>query len=321
MMDTRRRLLWAMGLLAAGTRLVGAATPEGAGPFKQGSVQANGLEFHFLEAGDGPLALCLHGFPDSPWSYRYLLPALAKAGFRAVAPYMRGYAPTSIPVDGRYDTRALASDPNALHQVLGADERAVLIAHDWGAVAAWGALAAEPQRWSRSVIGNVPPFGAITFTYAQLKRSFYFWLFQLGVAEAMVAADDLAFIDGLWKDWSPGYDPSKDLPYVKESLRQPGHLAAAMGYYKSFFEPTRFGTAEWAQEQASVFGQAVLQPVLYLHGKNDGCIGLDVVSLDKVRTMIGPGSQVETMDGVGHFFMVQKPDETNSRVVRFRKPA
>lgn len=70
--------------------------------FKTGVVQANGLQFHYLEMGKGPLALCLHGFPDSPWSYRYLLPELAKAGYRAVAPFMRGYAPTEVPTDGRY---------------------------------------------------------------------------------------------------------------------------------------------------------------------------------------------------------------------------
>jgi len=314
MNHNRRLLLAAMGLLATGTRiLASAAVPS----LKHGTVQANGMSFHYLEAGEGPLALCLHGFPDSPWSYRYLLPALAGAGFRAVAPYMRGYAPTSIPADGRFDTTALASDPNALHEALGGDERAVLIAHDWGACAAWGALASEPKRWSRAAIGNVPPFGTVTFTYPQLKRSFYFWLFQLNAAEAIVAADDLAFIDGLWKDWSPGYDPSQDLPYVKEALRQPGHLTAAMGYYKSFFEPSRFGTADWAKEQASAFGRPVPQPVLYVHGTNDGCIGLDVVALDKVRTMTGSGSRIEVMDGVGHFFMVQKPEQTNQLFVKF----
>ena len=65
--------------------------------FKTGVVEANGLEFHYVEAGEGPLALCLHGFPDSPFSYRYLMPELAKAGYRAVAPFMRGYTPHRDP--------------------------------------------------------------------------------------------------------------------------------------------------------------------------------------------------------------------------------
>jgi pimeloyl-ACP methyl ester carboxylesterase len=125
--------------------------------FKMGVVQANGLRFHYRELGQGPLALCLHGFPDSPWTYRYLLPELAKAGYRAVAPFMRGYAPTEVPTDGRYQTSALAADVVALHHALGGDAHAVLIAHDWGAVAAYGGAALEPTRWQRCVIMNVPP--------------------------------------------------------------------------------------------------------------------------------------------------------------------
>lgn len=126
--------------------------------FKTGTVQANGIRFHFLEAGAGPLALCLHGFPDSPWTYRYLLPELAKAGYRTVAPFMRGYAPTEVPADARYQTSALAADVVALHRALGGDGKSVLIAHDWGSVAAFGAAAQAPERWRRCVIMNVPPF-------------------------------------------------------------------------------------------------------------------------------------------------------------------
>src|SRR3954451_482469 len=101
----------------------------------EGSISSNGLTVGYLEDGppDGPLALCLHGFPDSAWSWRYLLPALAGAGFHAVAPFLRGYAPTALAPDGRYQTGALVSDAIALHGALGGDERAVLIGHDWGA--------------------------------------------------------------------------------------------------------------------------------------------------------------------------------------------
>src|ERR1700722_16470408 len=99
--------------------------------FRTGNVRANGLRFHYLEMGQGPLALCLHGFPDSPWTYRYLLPELAKAGYRAVAPFMRGYAPTEVPPDGHYRTGDLGKDVVPLHGALGGDAHAVLIAHDW----------------------------------------------------------------------------------------------------------------------------------------------------------------------------------------------
>ena len=100
-------------------------------------VEAGGLSFGALAAGpeSGPLALCLHGFPDTAHTYRHLLPELAAAGFRAVAPFSRGYAPTDVPADGRYQTGALARDANALHEALGGDERAVIVGHDWGAQA------------------------------------------------------------------------------------------------------------------------------------------------------------------------------------------
>src|SRR5215470_6781862 len=100
------------------------------------TVRANDLEFGVLEAGTGPLALCLHGFPDCAHTWRHLLPALADAGFHAVAPFMRGYAPTGIPGDAAYQIGALAADATALHEVLGGTADAVLIGHDWGAEAA-----------------------------------------------------------------------------------------------------------------------------------------------------------------------------------------
>ncbi|HYH88455.1 MAG TPA: alpha/beta fold hydrolase, partial [Solirubrobacteraceae bacterium] len=98
-------------------------------------VEANGISFGIVEAGSGPLALCLHGFPDSAWTWRHLLPELAQAGFHAVAPFMRGYAPTDLAADGSYQLGALVADAVALHSVLDGDERAVLIGHDWGAEA------------------------------------------------------------------------------------------------------------------------------------------------------------------------------------------
>src|SRR3954469_25253216 len=103
----------------------------------EGRVRANGLDFAYLEAGEGPLALCLHGFPDSAWTWRHLLPELADAGFRAVAPFMRGYAPTAVPADGRYQTAALGLDACALHEALGGDADAVIVGHDWGAMATY----------------------------------------------------------------------------------------------------------------------------------------------------------------------------------------
>src|SRR5947208_12132984 len=104
----------------------------------EGRIRANGLDFAYLEAGEGKLALCLHGFPDSAWTWAGLLPALAKRGYRAVAPWLRGYFPTEVPPDGRYQGAALVGDAIALHDMLRGDKDAVIIGHDWGADAAYG---------------------------------------------------------------------------------------------------------------------------------------------------------------------------------------
>jgi len=164
------------------------------------TVRANDLEFGLLEAGAGPLALCLHGFPDAAHTWRYLLPALAEAGFHAVAPFMRGYAPTAVPDDGCYQVGALVADAVALHQVLRGDGEAVLIGHDWGAEATYGAAAVAPERWRRLVTLAVPPLAldpVLFGDYQQLKRFFYLFFLRDPLAEAVVAADGMAFIEKL----------------------------------------------------------------------------------------------------------------------------
>jgi pimeloyl-ACP methyl ester carboxylesterase len=289
---------------------------------ERGSVHANGLEFHYLAAGEGPLALCYHGFPDSPWSYRYLLPALAEAGYRAVAPFARGFAPTQLPADRHHvHSSTMVADVLALHDALGGGRDAVLIAHDWGAVAAWGAAAKGPDAWERCVIMNIPPleiFGENIVTYEQIKRSFYFWYFQMQrVAEDVIRADDFAFIDHVWNDWSPGYDATEDLALMKECIREPAHFEAALGYYWGQFDPTRFGSPSWAEEQGAAWGSPIGQPTLYLHGTNDGCHGMSKEQVDRVPSYCGSGSRSEFVDDVGHFMMVERPDEINQKITQF----
>jgi pimeloyl-ACP methyl ester carboxylesterase len=195
-------------------------------PVQRVEIAANGITFSALSTGptDGPLALCLHGFPDSAHTWRFLLPELAAAGFRAVAPWMRGYAPTDVPADGDYSVGALAADACTLHEALAGDEHAVLIGHDWGAFAAYAAAAFAPDRWRRLVTLAVPHPGAIgpkLFAYEQFKRSFYVFVFQAPVAEMAVALDDLTFVDGPWRDWSPGFDGADNIAAAKDALQDP----------------------------------------------------------------------------------------------------
>lgn len=286
----------------------------------QGAVRANGVEFSFLEVGEGPLALCLHGFPDTPHGWRHLLPALADAGFRAVAPWMRGYAPTSVPASGHYQIGALAADANALHAVLDGDVDAVLIGHDWGAAATWAAVNHEPDRWKAMVAAAVPHpavAAGILFDYDQIKRSFYMFFFQHPLADAVVAMDDMAFIDGLWADWSPGLETgaaTEAAAAVKGSLRDPAHLAAALGYYRATIGGVGLDPAY--DDIGAAGGRPVTIPALYLHGADDGCLGVDFAQ-PTAEHLTHQQSRVEIVDGVGHFLQLEDPETFNRLVVEF----
>jgi pimeloyl-ACP methyl ester carboxylesterase len=278
------------------------------------TVEANGLTFGYLEAGRGPLALCLHGFPDSAHTWRHLLPALADAGYRAVAPFQRGYAPTSVPADGAYQTGALAADANALHEALGGGDDAVLVGHDWGALATYAALAHAPSRWRRAVALSVPPLPALAagfLDYDQLKRSFYLFLLTTPLGAPAVAADGMAFLDRLWADWSPGYDATEDLAYAKASLCTPANLEAAVGYYAAMFG---LPSPAYAAEQASA-GLRGERPVLYLHGDDDGCLA--AAPARDVERHLPPGSRARMVPGAGHFPHLERPDAVSALVVEW----
>jgi pimeloyl-ACP methyl ester carboxylesterase len=287
------------------------------GRWRARTVTANGLQFGVLEAGSGPLALCLHGFPDSAHTWRYLLPALADAGFHAAAPFMRGYAPTDIPADGCFRLGALIADAVALHDALGGDDRAVLIGNDWGAEAAYGAAAFAPDRWRRVATLAVPPLALDTKIFAdyeQLKRFFYVFLLKTPLAESVLAAEDMAFLDRLWQDWSPGYDAREDLRNVKRCLREEANLTAAIGYYRAE-EPGLhdFGAdGPYAAEEAAL-ANAGPQPVLYLHGDRDGCIALALVT--DAERHLATGSRMAIVEGAGHFPQVEKPTTVNDLIL------
>jgi len=280
-------------------------------------VTANGLQFGVLEAGSGPLALCLHGFPDSAYTWRYLLPALADAGFHAVAPFMRGYAPTEIPTDGCYELASLVADTSGLHDALGGDDHAVLVGHDWGAETAYGAATFAPDRWRRVVTLAVPPLALdmkMFADYDQLKRFFYLFFLKTPFAESVVAAADMAFFDRLWQDWSPGYDAREDLENAKRCLRDEGNLAAAIGYYRTEVSGLGESAADGGYDaEESAPARAAPQPTLYLHGDRDGCIDLALVT--DAERHLPPASRMEVIADTGHFLHVEKPATVNDLIL------
>jgi pimeloyl-ACP methyl ester carboxylesterase len=277
---------------------------------------ANGIDFEVLTCGTGPLALCLHGFPDTAHSWRHLLPELANSGFRAVAPFMRGYAPTSVAPNGAYQTAALATDANALHEVLGGDEHAVIIGHDWGAPATYGAAILEPSRWSRVVGMSVPPwnvFGTAFLTNQdQIQRSWYMFFFQHPLSDHIVSSNDMAFIDRLWSQWSPGFDGTEDARRVKESLTDPAHLGAALGYYRATLGQG-YRDPALAEAQIAMQTETPTQPVLYLHGETDGCIGVELArDADSKKPS---NARVVIVEQAGHFLQLEQPRRVNELIV------
>ena len=282
------------------------------------TVRAGELDVTYLECGSGPLALCLHGFPDSPHTWRHLLPSLAAAGYRAVAPFTRGYAPTSVPASGVYQTAALARDANALHDALGGDEHAVIIGHDWGAPSACGAAIDAPQRWHKVVSMAVPPGPALGAAFvgnlAQIQRSWYMFFFQHGLSNFVVPANDFAFIDMLWSQWSPGYDAREDLAHVKQALREPDHLQAALGYYRATLGDGK-RDPELAELQRRMGAEYPAQPLLYLHGEDDGCVGREVA--EAARAISPANVRYEFVAQAGHFMQLEQPTRVNELIVGF----
>jgi pimeloyl-ACP methyl ester carboxylesterase len=264
---------------------------------------------------DGPLVLALHGFPDTAWTWRHLGPHLAGLGFRVVAPHLRGYAPSGLPIDGSYHVGALMADAVALHGVLGGDDRAALVGHDWGAITA-NALGASPESPFRAVVSMaVPPLAAMSgapvrLVPRQLRMSWYTLFNQLPLLpERMLPR----VVRRLWRDWSPGYDASDDLAHVLESLGVPPNRAAAVGYYRAMRSPWSV-PRPYRRWQDSMMSMPTA-PLLYLHGADDGC--LQVEYAEHAATQLPASARMQVVDGAGHFLQVERPSLVNALVADF----
>ena len=279
-----------------------------------GSVTANGIEFHYLEMGSGPLVLCLHGFPDNANTYRFLLPALAEAGLRGAAVFMRGYAPTGKPADERYESILLAQDAAALIPALGAD-RASVVGHDWGAFGAAAAAVIAPERVGKVVtIAHPGPLGT---DYDSLKGGWHAYFFQMSFADHLVAANDFDFLYRWWRDASPEYDPPPEIiESVKATFRTPGVVTAALNYYRHTINPANRDPALQALQE-KVAGTPIAVPVLALHGTRDRPGRLP--AFNRMGDKFALQLEKVVLPGTGHFLHLERPAEVNARIVSFLK--
>jgi len=244
--------------------------------------------------------------------------ALAEAGYRAVAANMRGYPPTDIPPGGPFQSAVLGLDAIALIEALGYRSAAIL-GHDWGAMAAYGAAIAAPDV-AQCIVTAALPYGwqvmnAYVTNYEQMKRSWYMFFFQQPIAEAAFEEGDLAMIERLWRDWSPGWEaPGEEVERVKEAFRVPGAVRAALGYYRETLDP-RLQRTDLAWLQSKLYVEPVPVPCLALHGTRDGCVGAEL--LEGMEAFFPEGLQVELVEGAGHFLHLERPQAINERIVSF----
>ena len=276
-------------------------------------VDAGDVSLDCLVAGEGPVVLALHGFPDDRETFRPLVPALTGAGFRVVMPALRGYRPSGVARSGRHDAVAAGQDAIALARHFSPDAPVRIVGHDWGAVAAFAAAAFAPERFSRLVSMAVPHPAAFVRALgspAQLRRSWYMGLFQLrGIAEARLARDDLALVDRLWRDWSPGYRASAaEMESVKAGIR--GREEEVLAYYRALLSPRALLGAR------ALFGQ-VRVPALHVHGADDGCIGVECA--EGAERFHAAGYELCVIAGVGHFLTREEPDRVADVLLGFLK--
>jgi pimeloyl-ACP methyl ester carboxylesterase len=288
------------------------------GPWTHREVTANGQRFHLAEAGpaDGPLVLLLHGFPQFWWSWRFQLEALAEAGFRAVAPDLRGYGASDKPPRG-YDAYTLSSDVAGMVRALGARD-AVLVGHDWGGVLAWTTATFHPELVRRLAVIDMPhPLrmrqALLTDPRGQLRASSYIGFFQLPkLPEAKLRRDDGAWVGELLRRWGgPGFpDDEADARY-REAMQIPAAAHCALEYYRwTIRSLTR--PSGWRFQR--LLGHGVEAPVLHVHGALDGCL--------LPGTVHGSGAyarssyELQLLDGVGHFAHEEAPDLVNAALVK-----
>jgi pimeloyl-ACP methyl ester carboxylesterase len=280
-------------------------------PWRHAFVQANGLRFHYVEAGTGPLVLLLHGFPESWRAWRHQIPALAQ-GRRVVAVDLRGYGDSDKPPRvADYAPDILSADVAALIQALGA-ETATVIGHDWGGAIAWGTALDHPKVVEKLVVVNCPHprifLRALSSNPAQMLRSWYMLFFQLPLLPELVLSRR---VDSLIVGSStrPEAFTAEDRAELRAAFQTPGAARAAVNYYRAAFRAR--ATRRRVQEDA----RRIAAPTLLLWGDRDQALGRELTEgMDPLFS--GRFEQVHFPDA-SHWVCEEQPEAVNREILRF----
>jgi len=280
------------------------------------TLRSGDLRFSALTAGDGPAVLMLHGFPDSAATFDEQICALAAKGYRVIAPQMRGYEPSSQPIDQQYYAVNMAQD--VIHWLDDLNLKHVhLVGHDWGSTIAYAATTLAPERFLSLAMLAVPH--PIRFhqeglkVREQMKKSWYLLFFQIpGLSDWIIKRNNFQFLEYLWRKWSPKWTwRNETMSELKCIFSQPGVLSAALAYYRKAID-TR---SELGKQSAALLNGGHTVPTLGVTGETDGCIGNDVF-LSCMRKEDFPGGlHVKQIEKAGHFFHQEAPEEFNKILI------
>ena len=269
-------------------------------------VSVGGEELEVLTSGPpgAPLALCLHGFPDLPTTWAPVMERLSEAGVRCAAPFMRGYAPSTL--RGPFHAGRLACDVLGLAGALSPRRPVHLLGHDWGSIAAQASIAHAPERFASAITVAVPHVAQLLHNLrlhpAQLSRSAYIAFFQLPLLPPLAIAR-LALIERLWRRWSPGFTPpTGHVEQVRATLDRSG--LAPLAYYRAL-PRTLTSIPRW---------RALRVPTLHIHGTRDGCIGPALA--DGQARFFAAEHRTELVEA-GHFAPLEVPERVAALALRW----
>ncbi len=255
-------------------------------------VTANGIRFAYLEEGEGPLVLLMHGFPDTPHSWDFVRAKIAAKGYRAVSPFLRGYAPSEIPTRDT-DQETCARDVLEIITALG-ENKAILIGHDWGATAVYGATALDASRVQKLIALGIPHPATLKPTPKKLWGVRHFIVYKRRGAAKKFAANDFAELPAICKRWSPKWNPpDEEFAPVKKCFSDPESCDAAFGYYRALtLSPPKF------------LRPKIAVPTIVFSGTDDPLS--DRSDYERGRRMFTGDYTIEEMPG-GHFLHREHP--------------